>query len=558
MTHKPRLPAISYTRFSNATQHDGDSQDRQDRRFRDFCQGHNLTPVKEVFADRGRSGYKDEHRKKGRLGQLIAMAKVPGRFETGTVIVVEAWDRLGRLRPDKQTELVAELLQTGVCIGVCALGDIFSEDDFGGPKWATLSMFIQLAYHESKQKAERLASAWQRRRERARCVAEAGAGDIRLLVGALPAWLEEDAKGRVVLVPDRVAAIRRIFRMAAGGLGVTRIVRALEKVPAFGQSGRWTRPYIGMLLGDRRVLGEVQPHKGGKPDGPPIAGAMPAAVTPEEYDLARAAIDARKSPHDNARQGKYVNLFRGLLVHARDGLGMMMDNKGTAAAPELVLLNASGRDGGKNYTFPYGVFEEAVLGKLTELTPEEVLPPLKGEAPSRADALRATRDAIQRDIRQLQEELEGGFSKAISDVLRRKEAALEAAAGELQEELARSARSAERTWRELPSLVEIARTDEGRLRLAAALRSIIDEAWLLIVPRGAWRLAALQVFFHGGAVRHYVLMHRPAANRRPAITPPPLSLSNVVREDKLDLRRKEDSAALERLLETIDLEALTG
>jgi hypothetical protein len=42
-----------------------------------------------VFADRGRSGFSGEHRKKGRLGQLIEAAK-DGRFDPGTVIVIEA------------------------------------------------------------------------------------------------------------------------------------------------------------------------------------------------------------------------------------------------------------------------------------------------------------------------------------------------------------------------------------------------------------------------------------------------------------------------------------
>ena len=121
-----RRIAISYARFSDPSQAKGDSEGRQERDFRNFCQRHNLTPLSEVYADRGRSGYKDEHRKKGRLGQLIAAAK-DGRFEPGTVVVVEAWDRLGRLKPNKQIDLIEELLEAGVQIGVCRLDDIFSE-----------------------------------------------------------------------------------------------------------------------------------------------------------------------------------------------------------------------------------------------------------------------------------------------------------------------------------------------------------------------------------------------------------------------------------------------
>src|SRR4051794_13641843 len=103
---KPRRLAVSYSRFSDPKQGKGDSSDRQDRLFRDFCQRHTLTPSGEVFADRGLSGYHDDHRKKGRLGHLLAAAE-NGCFEPGTVIVIEAWDRLGRLRPDKMIALIA-------------------------------------------------------------------------------------------------------------------------------------------------------------------------------------------------------------------------------------------------------------------------------------------------------------------------------------------------------------------------------------------------------------------------------------------------------------------
>src|SRR5262245_7177559 len=144
-----RRLAVSYSRFSDPIQAQGDSEDRQERLFRQFCQRHDLTPLAEVLADRGRSGHNAQHRKKRRLGQLVAMAK-DGRFEDGTVIVVEAWDRLGRLRPDKMTALVAELVQTGLGIGVCRLDDIFTESDFGTHKWTTLAVFIQLAFQESK------------------------------------------------------------------------------------------------------------------------------------------------------------------------------------------------------------------------------------------------------------------------------------------------------------------------------------------------------------------------------------------------------------------------
>ena len=39
---------LSYTRFSDPKQSKGDSEDRQARDFRDFCQRHNLTPLADL------------------------------------------------------------------------------------------------------------------------------------------------------------------------------------------------------------------------------------------------------------------------------------------------------------------------------------------------------------------------------------------------------------------------------------------------------------------------------------------------------------------------------
>jgi DNA invertase Pin-like site-specific DNA recombinase len=563
-------PAVSYTRFSDpGRQSKGDSQDRQDRMFRDFCRRHNLTPLPEVFADRGRSGYKDEHRKKGRFGQLVAMAK-DNQFQPGTVVVVEAWDRLGRLRPDKQTELIAELLRTGLSIGVCRLDDIFTEEDFGTHKWTTLAVFVQLAYQESKQKAERVAASWERRRARAR---EEG----RLITSRLPAWLEM-AGGEPRLIPERAATVRRIFQLAAQGRGQTRIVKTLTKegVLPFGEpvvsegrgrpqfSGRWTRPYVCLILNDRRAVGEFQPRKADdRPDGPPLANYFPAAVTEEEFLLARAGQEVRLNK-DKAgrrlgpRQGKHVNLFKGMLKHARDGQGFMVTNKGTTEEPELILLNTAGSEGRERcYTFPYYIFEEAILRLLREVNPEDVLPP-EGQTPDRADVLRAKLANVRADVAQLQADLREGYSKALSALLREKEILEEQTAGELQDELAKAARPVSRAWEELPGLVDMIRKggDEARLRLRPVLRRVIEDARVLIVPRRSWQLVAVQFYFAGRAARRdYLIVRQAAANRRPGGWWA-RSFAEAPLPGNLDLRKPEHARRLEAALAALDLGAL--
>jgi DNA invertase Pin-like site-specific DNA recombinase len=567
MPTPPRRLAVSYTRYSDPSQAEGDSESRQADMFRDFCTHHNLTPLAERFADRGLSGYKDEHRRKGRLGQLIAMAR-DGRFEPGTVIVVEAWDRLGRLRPDEMTRLVSDLVRTGVGIGVCRLNSVFTDDDFGSDKWYTLSAFISLAYNESKQKSDRIARAWSKRRE---TVAD------KKLPGRVPAWVERVGKEGFRLIPDRAAAVKRIFALAAAGLGYSRIVRELvgAGVEPFGDadarpgrsrsaySGAWSRAYVGRILGDARAMGTFQPHKvvNGKrePAGPPLENYYPAVVTAEEFHLAQAGRLTRHQPRGE-RQQKYVNVFKGLLRHARDGRGMVLRNRRSGARPQLVLVNATGHgSGGTVYTFPYPVFEQAVLGRLAELDPKDVLPGAK-EGPSRVDVLRAELANVRADVAALQRDLKGGYSKAVADVLREREQEEQRVAGELQDELARSVRPAERAWKEMKPLLDLVRAgDEGtRLRVGVALRRLVDDARVLIVRKGSWGLCAVQFHFTGGATRSYLIVHQAAAFGRPGGWSVHSFADAALPAEAFDLRRPAHAAKLARLLETVSPEDLAG
>jgi hypothetical protein len=285
-------------------------------------------------------------------------------------------------------------------------------------------------------------------------------------------------------------------------------------------------PYLANVLNDRRALGEVQFRRAdGTPDGQPLAGYLPAAVTEEEYQLARAAQEAkvgtdRKGRAVVPRQCRFVNVFKGVLAHARDGLGMALHNHGERKdGTRLVLMNSAAvgaRGKGRTYTVPYDVFERAVLGLLTEVDPAEVLP-RPAEERDRLAVLRATLANVRGDLAQLQEELKAGFSKALAAVLRDKEAEGERVATELQEELARSARPAEQAWGELPSLVGLVREggDEARLRLRPVLRRVVEGMHVLVVRRGAWRLCAVQAYFtEGGARRDWLILYRAAGNGR--------------------------------------------
>jgi DNA invertase Pin-like site-specific DNA recombinase len=558
---------VSYARFSSPKQSEGDSEGRQERVYFDFCKRHSLTPATETFIDRGRSGYHDAHRKKGRFGELIAAAN-DNRFQPGTIIVVEAWDRLGRLRPDRQTALVAELLRTGVSIGICRLDDIFTEEDFGTHKWTTLAVFIQLAYQESKQKSERVGESWKKRRELARA-------NRRPITSRGPAWLEWVNVGWRV-IPERAAAIRRIFELSAADHGHTLIVKKLieENVKPFGEvvinkgrtrsqfSGTWSKPYIALLLRDRRVLGEFQPLKDDKPDGLPIANYFPQIITEDQFLLARAGHGERCNKDSLGRMNpshkhsKYVNVFKSMLKHARDKEGFLLHNKGTGDKPDLILINAKGNGGrSKSYTINYHPFEEHILRLMEEVDPREILPRQK-EEPNKADVLKAKLANIREDLTSVSEDLKAGYSKTLGNRVRELETEEQRIETDLQKELQRTVKPIGKAWRDLPSLIDTIRNaedpDEARLRLRPVLRRIIEEAWMLIVPRGSFRLVVVQFYFTGGKRRDFLIINQAAGcGRKGGWWSRSFSATTV--PDDIDLRKPADVALIEQTLLDLDL-----
>jgi DNA invertase Pin-like site-specific DNA recombinase len=519
--------AVSYARWSDPKQDAGTSKRRQEDDFLAFCRTHNLTPSGRTYLDQGVSGFRGKHRKGGQLKELVEAAQA-GAFGKGTV-VVEAWDRLGRQIPNKQVRLIEELLETGVSIGVCRLNDTFSYADFGTHKWTTLAVFVQLAYQESKQKSDRVAAAWKARRDRAR-------KEGKSLPCQPPAWAEvtgyvEKVGGTVRIIPERAAAVKRVFQLAGQGYGTTRIIRQLGKegvrpFTADGTkgrtvshlSGRWTRSYVQLILNDRRVLGEMQPHdRDGNKDGDAIKGYLPAVVTEEEFALARQEQARRllgrgvnrdgRAYANTERQCKHANAFKGLLHHGLDGESFFLHKASQSAVP--VLLNRSGEQGrARCVSFPYPTFEKAVLSVLREVKPEDVTP--KGAAPDRTGVLKATLANLRRDVASLKADLKAKYSKALSDVLREKEAECETVTDRLQDEVAKAARPVEKAVEEVPGLIDLVEKegDAARLRLRPALQRIIDGIWLVIVGRGKERWCSVQIWFVNGTMTRVVVRHR--------------------------------------------------
>jgi hypothetical protein len=86
-----------------------------------------------------------------------------------------------------------------------------------------------------------------------------------------------------------------------------------------GRSGDWSGKYIGLLLRDRRAVGEYQPRRkrDRRPDGPAIPGYFPKAVNEAQWLAAWEKTQERYRVQ--GRVMKKLNVFARLLYNAADG-----------------------------------------------------------------------------------------------------------------------------------------------------------------------------------------------------------------------------------------------
>jgi hypothetical protein len=98
--------------------------------------------------------------------------------------------------------------------------------------------------------------------------------------------------------------------------------------------------------------------------------------------------------------------------------------------------------------------------------------------------------------------------------------------------------------------------------LRAALRRIIERIWILVVPRGTNRLAAVQIWFADGEHhRDYFVFHRPPRSNGKATKPGfwrAWSLAEVAVPGDLDLRDRGHARRLEKALTELDLATLSS
>jgi DNA invertase Pin-like site-specific DNA recombinase len=531
----PSPIAYSYIRFSHPDQAKGDSLRRQTVATAEWCERNNvLLDASLTLHDLGKSAYTGEHRKNpdrhalASFLQLIERGKVP----KGSYLIVENLDRLSREEEVPACHLLTSILMAGV--RVVQLKPVELTLTEKSPGWDIMRAVMELSrgHGESAIKSERVGGAWQEKKRRARngepqkATNRMGEG-CKVITHRLPAWVEERG-GKLHLIPERQKAVKRIFELAIAGYGHVHIIKKLaeENTQPFGRSP-WSRSYISRILNDRRALGEFQPCKrDGKPDGDPIKNYFPSVVTEAEWFEARAGQEQRY--RHRGRVSQHINVFSGLLFKAGDSdpyycRTAPTGGNGSARRLQRVLVRRSCIEGrGSMDSFPFPSFEKAILSRLREIDPRDILKDANGH--DEIMELEGELGQIESAIAAIVSDLDAhGESPTLFARLRAKETRKNELNKRLAEARQKAANPLSAGWAEMKSLLEAIEEatdpDDARMRLRTILRRIVEGIWLLVVPTGRDRLALVQIWFKGNRrFRSYIILHRRAVANKYART----------------------------------------
>lgn len=560
----PTATAYSYLRFSSPEQSKGDSLRRQVE-LRDAWLKRSGAALDTSLSlrDEGVSAFTGGHRNNPDRHALAAFLELVrrDRIQRGSYLIVESLDRLSREHIRPALTLLLNLIEAGIRVVQLLPVETVYDESVEPMQLLMAVMELSRGHSESRMKSERVGRAW---REKKRTAGESGP-----ITKRVPSWLRVEGNRFVV---DREAAdtIRRIFRMAADGYGIGVIVKRLnaDRVPVIGRASHWARSYVAKLLGNRAVTGEYQPFtgRGGKRrvDGVPIPNYYPAIIPEDQWHATRAAMASRLLKGGRAPQR--FNLFANLLRDARDGASLHQVHKGKkGGVPSLVNYRATmGVAGAKYVSFPLPVFERAILSRLREIDPRDVLP--RGDdSADRVLALTGKLADVEGRVEKLKAQLvEGNEDVAVLvDAMRKLDERRAAIAAELATAKQQAASPLSEAWGECRSLLQLVESApdpaDVRIRLRSAIRRMVESVWCLFVARATFRLAAVRVQFVGESHRDYLIVHQRAHGGN--IAPHPartwvMSFADAGAKGGLDLRKRRDAAELARVLEALELRGL--
>ena len=373
MTTATKPTAYSYIRFSTPEQIKGDSLRRQVELSEVYAEKHGLNLDKSLtIKDLGISAYDSSNISKGELGVFLQAVK-DKKIPAGSFLLIESLDRLSRAQVLTALNIFISILEEGIVICTLTDGVQYSKESVGKNfNELLISLTIMSrAHEESRMKSIRLSAAWKEKRK--------GLA-TKKFSAQCPYWMTLDKENNKFEVNQvHVDIVNYIFELAASGMGNYSIVKRLnsEGVKNFGRADSWSTSSVQVLLNNRAVLGEFQPHtkinKKRVPDGEPVKDYFTMVVGEELFYRVKASRQGKVIKNAAGAKGAtYSNLFSGFCKCAYCGGPMNYYNKGgkrntSGRWKYLVCINGKNGLGCDTTHVQYSNFEESFIEDLAEL-----------------------------------------------------------------------------------------------------------------------------------------------------------------------------------------------
>lgn len=294
--------AVGYIRVSTAEQVEGESLNTQESEIKKFAEFHGVK-IKEIYADKGQSGAKIEHRKA--LQKLLADS-AQGKFD---VLIFYKFSRLARNVREFQN-IVHELHQNGVEVQ-CVKENIDPNTQTGKLMMNILSAFAEWE-HETirEQTSANRAAKWK---------------DLRAFIGKPPFGYDvKDKKHLVVNKKEKRIYLEIADMYIKKGMSYNDIVIDLNSRGVKSKQGKkWTSAVIGRMLANPAYYGNLTVNKYEYEDSDRGAGTkrtkrlkprsewiqypIPALINKKEWDEIQETKEFRR--HKSKRIGKSTQQF---------------------------------------------------------------------------------------------------------------------------------------------------------------------------------------------------------------------------------------------------------
>lgn len=237
----------SFERVSAAVQAEGRGLVRQGNRAADWCARHGLELADErLLSDPGRSAYHGKHLRRG--GPLDVFMELAERELLGPdpVLLVEAIDRLSRLKARQALEAVfLRLINAGVTIVTLMDGQFYNRErcDADGTALVMLTLKCQAAHEYSLHLADRQRDNWSAVR------GELKQGVVKRRRQFAPSWLDWDETTQTWQFNAKAASVLRAMTLLREH-GLSHVSKVLndEGLPTLGRSKRWTASNLSSLV----------------------------------------------------------------------------------------------------------------------------------------------------------------------------------------------------------------------------------------------------------------------------------------------------------------------